>query len=169
MTESRECPLGLAAHMSATNVITSTKKGLGPFSLSCGFTKSLVSKGRWCLLHMESLCHCHFVMGTTAFTARLCFSQPPGIPVFCHLWRWTVLQWPRLPALPPFLCCLCWYLLLLLPLFSYLCFGLHLAPAIFLVALGMFQGSVEGHISPDNCAPILTEIQSSAPCPHGET
>lgn len=37
--------------------------------------------------------------------------QPPGIPVFHCLWGRTVLQWPGLSALPPFLRYLCWYLL----------------------------------------------------------
>lgn len=54
-------------------------------------------------------------------------------------------------------------------LFSSLWLWFYLALAIFHVTLNMFQVSVEGHMSPDNYAPVLTKSQSSAPCPQGET
>lgn len=54
-------------------------------------------------------------------------------------------------------------------LFSSLWLWFYLALAIFRVTLNMFQVSVEGHMSPDNRAPVLTKSQSSSPCPHGET
>lgn len=136
----------------------------------CSFTKSLVSEGRLHLLHMEScvslsLCHrstvCLWVVSVSrSLQGSRCsvtcedgqfFNGHDCQPChrFCAACAGTVSYVP--------------------PLFSSLWLWFFLTLAIFHVTLNMFQVNVEGHMSPDNCAPILTKSQSAAPCPHGET